>query len=226
LFPYGCREQNAANHDELEALALAIGESIMGVHDEDYTVVKGASWYPACGVAPDWFFDEFGAASFTIELRPTDWDEGGGMSPPPDQIIPTCEEVMAGVLRLGAELTGGGNGTDTGTDSSGDGSTGTETGTGGTTGTGTGSGTDDGGTGDDGGGDDGTGDDGGGDDGTGATDTDGDGSGTEDGTEEGEGSGSGDGCGCTTRGAGGLALAPFALVLAAFTRRRRQTGRG
>jgi MYXO-CTERM domain-containing protein len=230
LFAYGCREPNAPNHDELETVATGMQEAIMGVHGEEYTVTKGADWYPACGVAPDWFYDEFDALAYTIELRPTDWDEGGGMSPPPDQSIPTCEEVRAGVLRLGAELTGGGSGTDTDTDTSGGGSTtssATETGTGGTgtgAGTGTGSGTSDGGTGDDGTGGDGTGATDSDDDDPTATDTDGDSSSTEEGT--GEGSANDEGCGCTTRGAGGMALAPLALVSAAVRRRRRAAAGG
>lgn len=129
LFPYGCRTDIAPDHDEHEAMGLGLFEVISDVHDSEYDVQAGSSWYPACGVAPDWFYGELGAYSFTIELRPRENpDMGSGFSPPPDEILTACEEIVPSVIGLAL-----GNLPEPGDD--------TGTGTGSESGTGSGSGT-------------------------------------------------------------------------------------
>jgi carboxypeptidase T len=69
--------------------------------DHRYIVRAGAQLQiGAGGTAGDWSYGTHGALSFLVELRPSS-GEGGGFVLPPEQIVPTCDEAMAGVLELG-----------------------------------------------------------------------------------------------------------------------------
>ena len=79
-------------------LNIAMSEAIRAVHDMVYVY---GSWYtelyPSSGVMTDWTYGQRGIISWTLELR----DTGRyGFILPPDQIIPTGQEALAGVRAL------------------------------------------------------------------------------------------------------------------------------
>jgi hypothetical protein len=76
-----------------------IRQAILNVNLKQYTAGPGGSTlYLASGTAPDWTFGQRGIWGWTIELR----DAGvEGFILPPDQIIPTGRENLAGVMVLG-----------------------------------------------------------------------------------------------------------------------------
>ncbi|MCA9292389.1 MAG: hypothetical protein KDA20_01090 [Phycisphaerales bacterium] len=84
---------------ELRAVQTAMEAAMDGTHGVNYTAGLGcdALLYVATGTAPDWYFDSFGALSWTYELRDTGF---WGFELPPDQIIPTAEEVFQGIRTL------------------------------------------------------------------------------------------------------------------------------
>jgi murein tripeptide amidase MpaA len=85
--------------DELRLAQNRQEEAMDSVYGTDYTAGLGcdALLYVASGTAPDWSFDELDALSWTYELR----DNGQfGFTLPPDQIVPTGQETVAGVLSL------------------------------------------------------------------------------------------------------------------------------
>lgn len=77
--------------------------SIVQVHGKDYTP---GDWfttlYPSSGTSIDWVYGEnLSVFSYTIELR----DRGFyGFELPPDQIIPTGEEILAALITFGYEV--------------------------------------------------------------------------------------------------------------------------
>lgn len=85
-----------------------MANAIREVHGSIYENIKGVQLYPTSGAASDWFYNDdatstnegYRAAGMTIELR----DLGRyGFLLPPDQIIPTGNEVVPAVLKF-AEL--------------------------------------------------------------------------------------------------------------------------
>ncbi|MFI4853737.1 MAG: M14 family zinc carboxypeptidase [Phycisphaerales bacterium JB065] len=74
-------------------------EAMISVYGTNYEAGLGcdALLYAASGTAPDWSFHELGALSWTYELRDTGQF---GFTLPPDQIVPTGQETMAGVFAL------------------------------------------------------------------------------------------------------------------------------
>ncbi len=87
------RETELRTAQNLQELAM---ESLYGT---DYQAGLGcdALLYVASGTAPDWAFHERGALSWTYELRDTGQF---GFVLPPDQIVPTAQETLAGVTSL------------------------------------------------------------------------------------------------------------------------------
>jgi MYXO-CTERM domain-containing protein len=61
----------------------------------------------AAGTEPDWTHATVQVPAFTIELRPSFTEEdSGGFELPPEQIVPTCEEIVPAVLDLARWATG------------------------------------------------------------------------------------------------------------------------
>ncbi len=85
---------------------------IASVHGRDYTSIPSVDLYPTTGSASDWFYDtevakKFGhrVYGFTIELRPKNAFGAGGFILPPDQIIPTGEELTPAVIHFAKYVT-------------------------------------------------------------------------------------------------------------------------
>jgi hypothetical protein len=72
-----------------------VSDAIFSVHGMRYRAGQGShTLYIAAGVAQDWAYGELGSAAWGIELR------GGDFVIPADQIIPTGEENLEGILQL------------------------------------------------------------------------------------------------------------------------------
>lgn len=104
LTPYGysCEDFPATN-DEHIALMDATAEAIYSIHGTNYTVGPGCeTLYPTNGASYDYAYDVNGAQwSSLIELRDTgDY----GFILPPEQILPNCEEIWAGMQVMLARL--------------------------------------------------------------------------------------------------------------------------
>jgi hypothetical protein len=89
----------------MKLVADMMSDLIYEVNGVRYTSQKSIGLYPTTGSADDWFYGEdatstnggYRAPGYTIELR----DTGRyGFLLPPDQIIPTGEEIMPAVLYL------------------------------------------------------------------------------------------------------------------------------
>jgi len=104
LSPYGHNKTEfPENYDHLLEIGKAFSESIASLqYDTQYTYGSTASTlYVASGSSVDWVFNTLDVkVGFTIEFR----DKGyWGFILPPIQIIPNCEELMAGMLSLVAK---------------------------------------------------------------------------------------------------------------------------
>ena len=91
LYPYG-HENNAPPPPEPDYslfvnMSSDMADAIFAVHNVNYTDEVSWMLYPAAGTMPDWFYDETGALSWTIELRNT-----SSFILAASQIIPTGEE--------------------------------------------------------------------------------------------------------------------------------------
>jgi len=96
LVPWGYAAVYPPDWDALEALAIAGATALRGVHGSRYDVEHSAiGLYPAAGASDDWAKGGAGIDfAYTLELR----DTGRyGFLLPPDQIVPTGEEVWAAV---------------------------------------------------------------------------------------------------------------------------------
>ncbi len=102
LGPWAYTDTPPPRLDELIPASIAICNGIMSIHEQPYPWGFGGELiYLAGGVAPDWSFGTLGSLSWTIELR----DRGTfGFVLPPDQIIPTGQETLAGILALAEKL--------------------------------------------------------------------------------------------------------------------------
>ncbi|SMY25063.1 unnamed protein product [Zymoseptoria tritici ST99CH_1A5] len=99
LSPYGYTASVPANSASQVSLAQKAGAAIKAVYGTEYTVgPSGATLYPTTGSSADFATDIAKAKyAYAIELR----DKGqNGFVLPPDQIVPTGQEVLAGVKVL------------------------------------------------------------------------------------------------------------------------------
>ena len=101
LRPYAWTNSAPPAGAQLRAVGDGIRDAIRVPHDKAYT---SAQWYsglyPSSGVYMDWWheqiFNGVRPYAYTIELRPT--TSVPGFQIPPSEIIPTGEEVTAGLL--------------------------------------------------------------------------------------------------------------------------------
>lgn len=81
-------EPDRTHFEDLSGDMSSLIESISG---EFYDPIQSWQLYAAAGTCSDWFYDDRGVTSFTVELRPA---SGGidGFSPPASIILPTAQE--------------------------------------------------------------------------------------------------------------------------------------
>ncbi len=80
---------------------------IKAVHGRVYTSIPSVDLYPTSGSASDWFYgkqvrETFGRSvyGFTFELRPKSAAGPTGFILPPEEIIPTGQEITPALLRF------------------------------------------------------------------------------------------------------------------------------
>ena len=106
LYPWGYTERPVPDERDLELmvdLATEMQALIRGVHGVVYTPQQSSELYPTAGDTTDWTYGIYGIPSFTIELRPRTFEEGGFILPA-SQIQPTWEENRPAAFRFIEQL--------------------------------------------------------------------------------------------------------------------------
>ena len=106
LYPWGYTETPIPDAQHRELMVGMAGEMqtlIEGVHGKVYVPQQSSELYPTAGDTTDWTYGTYGIPSFTIELRPRTFQEGG-LILPPDQIVPTWEENRPAAFRFIEQL--------------------------------------------------------------------------------------------------------------------------
>jgi len=94
LWPYGyAYNAYPDNYREIKQLAEDASDALYKVHGTVFDPINSAELYPAAGASDDWYKSIGMRFSFTTELRDTGYY---GFVLPPDQIIPSGEEMWAG----------------------------------------------------------------------------------------------------------------------------------
>ena len=102
LYPWGYTAQpipDVQHRDQMVGMAGEMQTLIEGVHGKIYIPQQSSQLYPTAGDTTDWTYGTYGIPSFTIELRPRTFQEGGFILPP-DQIVPTWEENRPAAFRF------------------------------------------------------------------------------------------------------------------------------
>jgi len=98
LYPWGYTETPAPGDAWLAATGTAMEHAIEGVWGSSYDSGQtSTTLYLVSGKGPDYIYDRWNTAAYTIELRDT--GEFGFLLPE-DQILPTAQEAWAGVQEL------------------------------------------------------------------------------------------------------------------------------
>lgn len=106
LRPFGYTERPAPDETHLRAAGNELRKGILAVSGKKYVNQREIDLYPASGTAEDWFYGRqvlsrtgHRVYGYTIELRPGENRGGDGFVLPPDEIVPTAEEVWGGLKR-------------------------------------------------------------------------------------------------------------------------------
>ncbi|MCK6483806.1 MAG: hypothetical protein HUU22_06365 [Phycisphaerae bacterium] len=92
LWPWGYQSTYIPDDAEYRAVGATLADIIFNVHGRSY--IGGPPWeilYLASGVSVDWVYVNSVAMPYSYELRDTGQY---GFLLPPDQILPTCEEIF------------------------------------------------------------------------------------------------------------------------------------
>ncbi|MGH8910029.1 MAG: M14 family metallopeptidase [Egibacteraceae bacterium] len=102
LYPWGFTTQQVpdlSDRAEMIELANVMKKLIGDVHGKTYTPQYSSQLYPTAGDTTDWTYGEYDIPSFTIELRPSTFAEGGFILPA-SQIQPTWEENLPAAMEF------------------------------------------------------------------------------------------------------------------------------
>jgi carboxypeptidase T len=102
LYPWGYTEKpipDLQHREQMVAMAGEMQDLIEAVHGKIYVPQPSSELYPTAGDTTDWTYGTYGIPSFTIELRPRTFEEGGFVLPA-DQIMPTWEENRPAAFRF------------------------------------------------------------------------------------------------------------------------------
>lgn len=98
LYPWCFTPERPKDYETLNSIAISIADAIFAVHGKIYTP---GQWYqdlyPSSGTQIDWVYGARGMVSYNIELRDTGQY---GFILPPDQILPTAQELFNGLLTM------------------------------------------------------------------------------------------------------------------------------
>jgi carboxypeptidase T len=106
LYPWGYTDKPIPDLQHREQMVVMAGEMhdlIEEVHGKVYVPQPSSELYPTAGDTTDWTYGTYGIPSFTIELRPRTFEEGGFVLPA-DQIMPTWEENRPAAFRFIEQL--------------------------------------------------------------------------------------------------------------------------
>jgi carboxypeptidase T len=106
LYPWGYTEKpipDVQHREQMVGMAQEMHTLIQGVHGKIYVPQPSSELYPTAGDTTDWTYGTYGIPSFTVELRPRTFQEGGFILPP-DQILPTWEENRPAAFRFVEQL--------------------------------------------------------------------------------------------------------------------------
>ena len=106
LYPWGYTEKpipDVQHREQMVGMAQEMQTLIQGVHGKIYVPQQSSELYPTAGDTTDWTYGTYGIPSFTVELRPRTFQEGGFILPP-DQILPTWEENRPAAFRFIEQL--------------------------------------------------------------------------------------------------------------------------
>ncbi|MCP4837568.1 MAG: hypothetical protein GY895_22715 [Phycisphaera sp.] len=104
LWPYGYEASIPEGRpgEILEEIGRGIAEQIASVNGVSFSPIPASQLYLASGTTLDWAWDEENVYAFTYELRDTGQF---GFVLPPDQIIPSGEEILESLLWTAEQLT-------------------------------------------------------------------------------------------------------------------------
>lgn len=110
LWPYGYADSEPAGTagEAHRTLGLGMADAIRSVHGTVFSPQPAYALYLASGTSPDWAWDDTGTFGFTYELRDTGQN---GFILPPDQIVPSGEEILESLLWTGEQVLGAVNAT-------------------------------------------------------------------------------------------------------------------
>jgi hypothetical protein len=101
LYPWSHSREAPPDAAEYGAIADRMASAMVAAHGERYAIRPGAKLtLGASGALGDWVYGEAGALSLLVELRPPAGRGTRGFILPPEEIVPTCDESLAGVLAL------------------------------------------------------------------------------------------------------------------------------
>jgi carboxypeptidase T len=106
LYPWGYTDKpipDVQHREQMAGMAQEMQTLIQGVHGKIYVPQQSSALYPTAGDTTDWTYGTYGIPSFTVELRPRTFQEGGFILPP-DQILPTWEENRPAAFRFVEQL--------------------------------------------------------------------------------------------------------------------------
>ncbi len=110
LWPYGYQDSEPAGDAGaiFQNLGFGIRNAIASVNGANFTAQPAHDLYIASGTTQDWAWDDTGALAFTYELR----DTGNfGFVLPPEQIVPSGQEISESLLYIGEQVVGSVNAT-------------------------------------------------------------------------------------------------------------------
>ena len=87
------------DHELFAGLAADVADVMTSQHDVTYVPLQSAELYPAAGNVCDWAYGTHGIHALAVELRPGPEAEQGFVLLP-SAIVPTGEEVVAGLTEL------------------------------------------------------------------------------------------------------------------------------
>jgi len=105
LWPYGyASSEPAGTAGEIHrAIGLGMADAIRSVHGTVFSPQAAHDLYLASGTSLDWAWDDAGVYGFTYELRDTGQF---GFILPPEQIVPSGEEILESLLWTGEQVLG------------------------------------------------------------------------------------------------------------------------
>ncbi|MDW9596029.1 peptidase M14 [Sinorhizobium meliloti] len=106
LYPWGYTDKpipDVQHREQMAGMAQEMQTLIQGVHGKIYVPQQSSALYPTAGDTTDWTYGTYGIPSFTVELRPRTFQEGGFILPP-DHILPTWEENRPAAFRFVEQL--------------------------------------------------------------------------------------------------------------------------